>query len=78
MWTNMSSIYLNITQVEELDSGLYFCGYYTDGRPVTTAISLNIKGKSCLSSHWLVVYFSAVCFQTTSYMSQVFFLIILN
>ncbi|XP_044196622.1 uncharacterized protein LOC122973281 [Thunnus albacares] len=44
MSANISTVSLNIKQVDSSDSGLYFCGFYTSGRPVFTVIYLNVAG----------------------------------
>ncbi|XP_034532065.1 uncharacterized protein LOC117807110 [Notolabrus celidotus] len=46
MWSNTSTISLKIQSVELFDSGLYFCGFYADGRPSFSLIHLKIKGSS--------------------------------
>ncbi|XP_042258253.1 uncharacterized protein LOC121890059 [Thunnus maccoyii] len=44
MSSNISTVSLNIKQVDSSDSGMYFCGFYTSGRPVFTVIYLNVAG----------------------------------
>ncbi|XP_028419508.1 T-cell surface glycoprotein CD8 beta chain-like [Perca flavescens] len=34
MTSNTTTLFLNITHVDLADSGLYFCGLYSDGKPV--------------------------------------------
>ncbi|XP_039677623.1 T-cell surface glycoprotein CD8 beta chain-like isoform X2 [Perca fluviatilis] len=34
MTSNTTTLFLNITHVDLADSGLYFCGFYSDGKPV--------------------------------------------
>ncbi|XP_044196628.1 uncharacterized protein LOC122973286 isoform X1 [Thunnus albacares] len=44
MSSNISTVSLNITQVDSSDSGLYFCGFYTSARYVFSEIYLKVKG----------------------------------
>ncbi|XP_039677626.1 T-cell surface glycoprotein CD8 beta chain-like [Perca fluviatilis] len=34
MTSNTTTLFLNITHVDLADSGLYFCGFYSDGKPI--------------------------------------------
>ena len=46
MTSNTTTLFLNITHVDLADSGLYFCGFYSDGKPViVTATYLKVQGK---------------------------------
>lgn len=63
MSSNISSVFLKIKQVSLSDSGLYFCGFYTNGYPIFSEVHLNVEGKVILnyylsiSTHYLVIYF---------------------
>lgn len=62
MSSNISSVFLKIKQVSLSDSGLYLCGFYTDGFPIFSEVHLNVEGKVILkyylsfSTHYLVIY----------------------
>ncbi|XP_039679267.1 uncharacterized protein LOC120573543 [Perca fluviatilis] len=44
MTSNTTTLFLNITHVDLADSGLYFCGFYSDGKPViVTATYLKVQ-----------------------------------
>lgn len=47
MKSNETFMILKIKPVTLSDSGLYFCGYYPDGRLIFDVIYLNIEGKFC-------------------------------
>ncbi|XP_074480768.1 uncharacterized protein LOC141761331 [Sebastes fasciatus] len=53
MISNISTVSLKIKDGDSSDSGLYFCEFYSRGRPTLSVIRLNVKGKvilkSCLS-----------------------------
>ncbi|XP_073330775.1 uncharacterized protein [Pagrus major] len=44
MRSNNSTVSLKISSVAKSDAGLYFCGFYSDGNPTFSVISLNVKG----------------------------------
>uniref|UniRef100_A0A8D0AIB1 Ig-like domain-containing protein n=1 Tax=Sander lucioperca TaxID=283035 RepID=A0A8D0AIB1_SANLU len=47
MTSNMSAVFLQITQVNSSDSGLYFCGYIvTKDKVIVDATYLEVQGKS--------------------------------
>ncbi|XP_055360983.1 uncharacterized protein LOC129603501 isoform X2 [Betta splendens] len=43
MSSNKSTVFLNINRVDLCDSGLYFCGFYTNANTVFSVIQLNVK-----------------------------------
>ncbi|KAG8006282.1 hypothetical protein GBF38_005521, partial [Nibea albiflora] len=43
MESNISTVVLKIKEVEESDSGLYFCEFYGSGCPAFSAIQLNVN-----------------------------------
>ncbi|XP_040887432.1 uncharacterized protein LOC121177250 isoform X2 [Toxotes jaculatrix] len=46
MTSNISTVSLNIKQVDFSDSGLYFCGFYNNSHPIFTMIRLKVKGSN--------------------------------
>uniref|UniRef100_A0A3Q1J738 Immunoglobulin domain-containing protein n=1 Tax=Anabas testudineus TaxID=64144 RepID=A0A3Q1J738_ANATE len=44
MSSNITVLFLKIKQVDLSDSGLYFCGFYTSGRPIFSVNHLNVEG----------------------------------
>ena len=48
MSSNTTTLFLRIKEVELSDSGLYFCGFYTNSA-IVSATYLKVQGKSCLS-----------------------------
>uniref|UniRef100_A0A668VIS1 Ig-like domain-containing protein n=1 Tax=Oreochromis aureus TaxID=47969 RepID=A0A668VIS1_OREAU len=45
MSSNITTVFLTIKQVAVTDSGLYFCGFYTSGRPLFSVKHLKVQGK---------------------------------
>ncbi|XP_041636023.1 uncharacterized protein LOC121504974 [Cheilinus undulatus] len=45
MWSNASSMSLSISSVKGHDSGMYFCGFYSEGHPVFRLKHLKIRGQ---------------------------------
>ncbi|CAK6965332.1 uncharacterized protein LOC128384381 [Scomber scombrus] len=46
MSSDISTVFLKITQVDSSDSGLYLCGFYLDGNTKLKGIHLNVQGHS--------------------------------
>ncbi|XP_053199905.1 uncharacterized protein LOC128384380 [Scomber japonicus] len=46
MSSNISAVFLNITQVDLSDSGLYLCGFYLNGHTRLKGIYLNVQEES--------------------------------
>ncbi|XP_041636064.1 uncharacterized protein LOC121505010 [Cheilinus undulatus] len=45
MWSSSASISLKISSVNTFDSGTYYCGFYSKGRPVFRVKHLKIRGQ---------------------------------
>uniref|UniRef100_A0A3Q3RQJ5 Uncharacterized protein n=1 Tax=Mastacembelus armatus TaxID=205130 RepID=A0A3Q3RQJ5_9TELE len=48
MSSNISTVFLKIKQVDLWDSGLYFCGVYTEGQMLFNTVHLNVNGSGGL------------------------------
>ncbi|XP_030285495.1 uncharacterized protein LOC115588963 [Sparus aurata] len=44
MKSNISTVFLNIKNVDSSDSGLYYCGFYMNSIPILTPIHLKVNG----------------------------------
>ncbi|XP_076581750.1 uncharacterized protein LOC143317483 [Chaetodon auriga] len=55
MRSNMSTVFLQIKQVDLSDSGQYFCGFYNRGHPMFSVIYLNIKDSEGISNLMSVI-----------------------
>uniref|UniRef100_A0A671XUH8 Immunoglobulin domain-containing protein n=1 Tax=Sparus aurata TaxID=8175 RepID=A0A671XUH8_SPAAU len=45
MKSNVSTVFLNIKNVDSSDFGLYYCGFSKNGTPILTSIHLKANGK---------------------------------
>uniref|UniRef100_A0A3Q3W2P0 Immunoglobulin domain-containing protein n=1 Tax=Mola mola TaxID=94237 RepID=A0A3Q3W2P0_MOLML len=53
MYSNITTVFLKIKKVDFSDSGLYFCGFYTQGLPVFCEVHLKVSGKVILDKFYL-------------------------
>ncbi|XP_037614600.1 uncharacterized protein LOC119481572 [Sebastes umbrosus] len=51
MSSNISTLFLKIKDVDLSDSGLYFYGFISGGRPIFSVIRLNVEGKGSIETH---------------------------
>uniref|UniRef100_A0A671XXD2 Ig-like domain-containing protein n=1 Tax=Sparus aurata TaxID=8175 RepID=A0A671XXD2_SPAAU len=66
MKSNISTVFLNIKNVDSSDSGLYYCGFYMNSIPILTPIHLKVNGKmTVFFSLVLFVQFALFCFYCT-------------
>ncbi|CAK6965330.1 uncharacterized protein LOC128384379 [Scomber scombrus] len=60
MSSNISTVFLKITQVEISDSGLYLCGFYSDGNTTLKGIHLNVQEKFYEQTQLTIVILSGL------------------
>ena len=73
MRSNITFVYLKIKKVDLSDSGQYFCGFYTNARPILSVIYLKVRGKTiakfCLS---IGTYSSVIFIFITDFENMIF------